>query len=209
MPFDSRVMSLSFPSYQQQPSNTPLSSARPQILHQENHVAISRIPRNSQPPSSSYSSHYLLPLQASSSLPRYSEAALCSGPQPLHKLTGEATYSKRSIPVSQLLTQVSIPPTSAVHLLVCMKYPSVYLSPASRVLPTCLKPHLPTCRLHPPTCRHPHFLLVSPACKHHASASRHHSLYLLVPIYLLCILLLCFRHHPPTCQLYPLLASHI
>ena len=169
-------MSLSFPSYQQQPSNTPLSSARPQILHQS-HVAISRIPRNSQtsllklfiPTIFCHFRH--LPVS-----PDTQRQPSAQSPQPLHKLTGEATYSKRSITVSQLLTQVSIPPTSAVHLLVCMKYPSgQYLSPASRYYLPALSPTcLPAGSTHLPV-GIPISLLVSPACKHHASASRHHS----------------------------------
>lgn len=150
------MMSLSFPSYQQQPSNTPLSSARAQILHQH-HVAMSRVPRNSQtsllklfiPTISCQFRH--LPVSPDTQMQPSAQ-----GPQPLHKLTGQATYSKGSIPACKPDTDPGLHTTSQCCSPACVY--DVHFWPASltclQVLPTCLKPQLPTCRLHPPTCRH-------------------------------------------------------
>lgn len=208
------MMSLSFPSYQQQPSNTPLSSARAQILHQH-HVAMTRVPRNSEtsllklfiPTISCQFRH--LPVSPDTQMQPSAQ-----GPHPVHKLTGEATYSKGSFSACKPVTDPGLHTTSQHCSPACVY--DVRFWPASltcpQVRPTCLKPQLPTCRLHPPTCRHHPFTCWyhSPACKHHPSASRHHS-----PIYWyfcashLSTTTFVSPHHPPTCQLYPLLASHI
>ena len=207
-------MSLSFPSYQQQPSNTPLSSARAQILHQH-HVAMTRVPRNSEtsllklfiPTISCQFRH--LPVSPDTQMQPSAQ-----GPHPVHKLTGEATYSKGSFSACKPVTDPGLHTTSQHCSPACVY--DVRFWPASltcpQVRPTCLKPQLPTCRLHPPTCRHHPFTCWyhSPACKHHPSASRHHS-----PIYWyfcashLSTTTFVSQHHLPTCQLYPLLASHI
>ena len=207
-------MSLSFPSYQQQPSNTPLSSARPQILHQS-HVAMGRGPRNS------LTSLLKLFIPTISCLFRHLPASpdtqlqpSAQGPQPLHKPTGEATYSKGSVSPCKPVTDPGLHTTNQ-----CCSPACVYDTPCwpasltcLQVLPTCLKPHLPTCRPHPPTCRHHPFTCWyhSSACEHHPSASRHHS-----PIHwYFCAsqpstTTFVSQHHPPTCQLYSLWASHI
>ena len=141
---------MSFPSYQQQPSNTPLSSARAQILHQH-HVAMTRVPRNSQtsllklfiPTISCQFRH--LPVSPDTQMQPSAQ-----GPQPVHKLTGEATYSKGSFSACKPVTDPGLHTTSQRCSPACVY--DVRFWPASltcpQVRPTCLKPQLPTCRLH-------------------------------------------------------------
>lgn len=178
----------------------------------QSHIATGRAPRNSQTslPKLFISVFYLLPVQASPSLPRYSAAALCSC-SPSQQLTGEATYSKGSVLAYKPVTDLSLHATSQCcspafpcnipflpASLTCLQVPPTCL----QVLPTYLKPQLPTCRPHPPSCRH-HPLTCRyhvPACKHHSPASRHHPSISGHTFF--------GHHHPPTCQLYPLLASH-
>lgn len=146
-------MSLSFPSYQQQPSNTPPSSARPQILHQS-HVAMGRGPRNS------LTSLLKLFIPTISCLFRHLPASPDAQRSPLLRALSPSINPQERPPTqrglshlaNQLLTQASIPPASAVHLLVCMTRPAgQHLSPASRYYLPALSPtYLPAYSTHLP-----------------------------------------------------------
>lgn len=79
----------------------------------QSHIATGRAPRNSQTslPKLFIPVFYLLPVQASPSLPRYSAAALCSC-SPSQQLTGEATFSKGSVLAYKPVTDLSLHTTS-------------------------------------------------------------------------------------------------